>query len=239
MDSSTTLYHILENKLHLFIKKYYVNRLIRGSILFLTLFFLLYIFINLFEYCSYSSSIIRIVLFYSFISIMSDIFIKMIFIPVLHIIGIGKQITNKQAAIIIGKHFPDINDKLLNTLQLKEQLDETKNDDITLLIASIDNKILEIKPFRFSTVINLKINVYYLKYAIIPILIIIFILFYNPSVFTESTKRILHYSTYYEKPMPYHIEIENNRLYTFQNNDYQLKVKIDGKEIPDELYIEY
>ena len=55
---------------------------------------------------------------------------------------LGKQISHEQAANIIGKHFPEISDKLLNILQLKKQPDSNASRE--LIDASITQKISQI-----------------------------------------------------------------------------------------------
>ena len=43
----------------------------------------------------------------------------------------------------------------------------------------------------------------------------------------------------YEKPAPYHFEIQNSDLQTFQNEEFTLNVKVDGDELPTTVYIAY
>lgn len=51
---------------------------------------------------------------------------------------LGSTISNEQAAAIIGDHFGNVKDKLLNVLQLNEQA--RNNPDSSLLIAGIEQK---------------------------------------------------------------------------------------------------
>ena len=111
--------NILIIKLDEFIRKFYKNQLIKGvfysgSILlggFLTMVFL--------EYFGEFNSLIRGVLFFGFLFTSVFIFIKLIAIPLLKLNKIGKIISYNQAAAIIGNHFTNVQDKLLNVLQLQ------------------------------------------------------------------------------------------------------------------------
>ena len=64
--------------------------------------------------------------------------------------------SREQAARIVGSHFNEIQDKLLNVLQLKSQAGSV--EDSSLLLAGINQKIEEIKPvpilraIRFSAI---------------------------------------------------------------------------------------
>lgn len=71
-----------------------------------------------------------------------------------------------------------------------------------------------------------------------PLLIIVLIFVWNAAVFTEPTHRIVHYNQTFTKPLPYQFIVENTSLQSFQNEDFTLKVKIEGEEIPEEAFIE-
>jgi hypothetical protein len=227
---------LLINKLEQFIRKYYKNTVIRASILFVAVFSVLFISLALFEYFTYSNSLLRAVLLYTFIAVNLLIVSLFIIRPILKIWGIGNRLSHETAAKIIGEHFPEIDDKLLNTLQL-QKMTEGKVASMELLLASIDEKIKLLKPFRFQAAVNLRKNIKYVKYVAVPLLLILFICVWDHHVFTEPTQRIVNYNQYFEKPAPYRFIVENEKLMTFQNEDFTLNVRVEGEEIPEELFI--
>lgn len=98
---------------------------------------------------------------------------------------LGKVISHTQAAEIIGRHFPNVQDKLLNTLQLKNL--ESQSGDNSLLEASISQKMSELRPVPFSSAIDLRENKKYIRWVLPPLAIIIILLFAAPSVITNPT----------------------------------------------------
>ena len=67
-----------------------------------------------------------------------------------------------------------------------------------LLLASIDQKSLELNPIPFKLAINFKKNIGYLKYAAIPVLIILVTFFTgNSNWFSDSYTRVVNYKTAY------------------------------------------
>lgn len=70
-------------------------------------------------------------------------------------------------------------------------------------------------------------------------IILIGILIVAPGLIADSTKRLLFHNTQFTKPAPFKFTITNNKLQTTQFEDYSLEVKVNGKEIPQEVYIEY
>jgi hypothetical protein len=89
--------------------------------------------------------------------------------PLFKLFKLQKGIDYKQASQIIGSHFSEVNDKLINFLQLAEN-----NQPSELLIASIEQKGKTLQPIPFSNAINFKKNTKYLPWAIIPLLFLAF-----------------------------------------------------------------
>ena len=229
-------YDILISKLDEFIRKYYKNLLVKGLIYAISLLAVFFILVITLEYFGRFDSLTRSILFFSFLSFSAIILFKFFVIPLLKLYRIGKIITYEQAANIIGKHFGSIQDKLLNTLQLKN-IALTENDNSELIEAGINQKINQLKPIPFANAVDITANRKYIKYAIIPVLIILLVLLARPKAITETSTRILNYNTYFEKPAAFQFEIENPRLEVIQQQDFELKVKLTGAEIPDEVYV--
>jgi hypothetical protein len=231
-------YKILIKRLDEFIRKYYTNQLLKGGLYFIAVSLVFYLILNTLEYFGNFGISVRTILFYAYLLTNIAILIKLVFIPLLKLNKYGKIISHEDAAKIIGKHFPEVQDRLLNTLQLKK-ISEESRENLELLEAGINQKIIKLKPVPFKLAIDLKENRRYLKYALPPILLIVIILFSAPSFITEPTKRIIAHNVYFEPKAPFRIIIQNENLEAMQQDDYLLKVKIVGDEIPDKVFIEY
>jgi len=229
-------YHFLINKLDAFIRRYYKNRIIKGVIYTLAILLFLFIFIVILEYTNHFGIIIRSIIFYSFLIISGFICIRLIVIPAFQLLKIGKIISHEKAAKIIGKHFSDVNDILINTLQLKKLADNSPENK-ELINASINQKINKLKPISFNSAIDIKKNRKFLKYAILPLLIIILVFFTKPAVLIEPMNRILNHDRFFEIKVPFQINILNPKLEAIQQEDFDLQLKLSGNEIPDEIYI--
>ncbi|MFA4853643.1 MAG: hypothetical protein WC599_14095, partial [Bacteroidales bacterium] len=116
----TDNYQILINKLDEFIRKYYKNRLIKGGLYSISALLLFYISIAFLEYLGHFGIPARTLMFYAYLALNLVIIVHYFVIPLLKLYKIGKIISHEQAAAIIGKHFANVKDKLLNTLQLKK-----------------------------------------------------------------------------------------------------------------------
>lgn len=226
----------LLQKLDEFTRKLYLNQIIRGVILFFSLAFALFLTLVLLEYFGEFGSTIRTVLFFGFAALMFAVFGFLIAVPLLKIASIGKTISHEQASSIIGSHFSEIDDKLSNVLQLHELSNGATSD---LILASINQKIAQLNPVTFSSAINFKENTKYLKFLLVPALIIVGLAAFVPKVIKDSTQRIVSYNLDFIKQAPYEITIKNKKLTGFKNEDFTLKVKITGDEIPNQLNVIY
>ena len=111
----------ITDKLQQFTRKYYVNELIRGGLLFFSLGFL-YLLCTLFlEHFLWLKPMARTFLFLVFVLVEIFLFSRFIILPVFKLVGLKKGITPEDCSDIIGKFFPEVKDKLLNVLQLNKQ----------------------------------------------------------------------------------------------------------------------
>lgn len=229
-------YNILINKLDVFIKKYYKNMLIKGGIYSLGLLSLFFVVTTTTEYLAELNPLGRTILFYVFVLASLYVIYTFILVPLAKLYNIGKKINHKQAAEIIGQHFATVQDKLLNILQLKDLHNSAYN--ATLLEASINQKAQEISPVPFSSAINFSENKKHLKILIVPSVLILLIVLISPNVFTEGTQRLVYHNQTFAPKAPFNFLVINKNLEVLKNKDFVLNVKVEGKELPNKIYIE-
>lgn len=228
-------YRKIEEKLRRFIRKYYKNKLLKGLILFTAAGLLYFIAIVSLEYFLWLGRTGRSILFWVFIIVELFLFSFYIIYPFSQLLKFAKGISKEEASAIIGRHFPQVNDKLLNLLQLKKH-----NNSSELLMASIDQKSAELQPIPFSAAVNFRSSVKYLKFAFFPILIILLLIFTgNSSVFKDGYTRVVHYKQTYEPPAPFSFQIENKDLNARENEDFKLRVNTNGKLLPERVSIHF
>ena len=228
-------YSLLLEKLDRFIRKYYYNKIIRGSLFSIAAVTALFLLYNVLEHNFYFNQTGRKFLFFSFILVSGASISAWIIQPLLKYFKLGETLSHDHAAEIIGKHFPAVSDKLLNILQLKKQ---SSAADTSLIEASINQKSEKIKVFPFRSAIDLRKNRKHLRYALPPFLLLLVLLFAAPSMIKESTKRIIYNNTDFERDLPFNFVIDKDELEVVQYGDYVLDVHVEGDLSPDEVFIE-
>jgi hypothetical protein len=181
--------------------------------------------------------LLRGLIFWTGLAAVTVVTVGFIVLPLLKMIGLGKRIGREEAARIIGRHFPEVSDKLLNLLQLMDVKDSVQKEENDLLLAAIEQKTEQIRPVPILGAIDLKGNKKYLKYAMPPLVVIVVLLLAAPQVITEPTKRIVNYKAVYERPAPFHFEVMNESLTVWPGQDFLLSVKVDGEALPNEVFI--
>ena len=225
----------IQNKLSFFYKKYHTNELIKGLILFFSL-GALYLFVTLFiEYFLWLKPVARTILLLVFILVEVYLLFRFILKPILKLIGLQKGISLEQSSKIIGNHFPEVQDKLLNILQLKETSNQSD-----LLLASINQKAKEIQPIQFAKAVNFKKNIPYLKYLLIPALIwIISLVSGANNDLSNSFSRVVNYQAEYIPPAPFTFNLQTNSLQVIEGNSFIINVSTNGDVVPEEAKILY
>lgn len=229
-------YDQLLYKIDQFTRKYYINQLIKGSLYFTGLLTLVFLAYNLLENQFYFGKTFRKILSLSYVILFASTFWYWIVQPLLHYFKLGKLISHEDAAKIIGRHFTDVKDKLLNVLQLKSQ--SVNYSDRSLIDASIQQKSIELTPVPFVQAIDFQKNRKYLQYALAPLLILFSLLVWAPGLIRQPTQRLIQLNKDFEKAAPFHFKISNEKLNVEQNGDFTLNIQVEGTALPEEAFID-
>jgi hypothetical protein len=213
-------------------QKYYQNKLLKGIILSAALLLSVYLFFNTLEYFGRFSSAVRGTLFFGFLAVLVFSFFQWVVQPLIHLSGLKEPISDEDAALQIGEYFPEIGDKLVNTLQLRN-LSGSQSD---LIEASIRQKSGQLLIVKFSDAIRFNENRKRLRYAIYPLAVIAAILLFNPRFFSSSSDRIIHFQKNYTYA-PFSFQLENKNLKAFRNEDFTLKLALKGEALPQDVYL--
>lgn len=214
-------------------RKYYKNLLIKGLLFTLALILSTFLFVSAVEYFGRFNSSIRGILFFSFLSLVGYALIFWVIKPLLYLLHFNEPLTYEKAANEIGKFFPEIGDRLLNTLQLAQLSD----NDNSLLQASISQKTQELKFIKFADAIKIGENKKYLKYALPPLVLVLLIAAVSPKFFKSSTERIVYFQKDFEEEAPFKFKIANDDLKAVKNEDFTINLSLIGNAVPEDVYL--
>lgn len=229
-------YNILIGKLDAFVRKYYKNQLIRGAVYFTLATLFSFLLVVVLEYFGRYNNVIRATLFYSFIGFSVYCLVRFIIFPLSGMYRLGKTMSYEYASQLIGKHFPDVKDRLLNTLQLKHDADNSQAS--ALLEAAINQRVEQLRPIPFTEAVNLRKNLRHSRLVLIPLGVYGIIYFFAPGIISKGSERLVKYNQTFIPEAPFLFSIENKELKAPQFTDFELKLSLSGQSIPDEVYVE-
>jgi hypothetical protein len=225
---------IIYNKLEKLARKFYLNRIISGALL-----FFLFLFFSLFsllvtEYLLYLNVNIKVYLIIAFFLFLLSSFILLIIIPLLKYFHIIKGISTLKLNELIVETFPEIKDKLINIIELS---DAGTNDVYSheLLTASINQKIEEVHYFDFNKALNFKSNYRFLYIFAGSLLVSLLLFFMNPSLYKDSTYRLINYNKTFVRPLRNEIVLLNKSLSIGKGDDFLLSAIIKGLKEGDDV----
>ena len=226
-------YSNILHKLSVFTTKYYTRLLIKGVLFFLLFGILFFIGIVSLEYFLWMGTSGRLILFLLLVGVVVFIGIKYIVFPLIYLFKIKKGISTKEASLLIGRHFPDIGDRLINLLELAEDTNKSE-----LLLASIEQRSKNLEPFTFAKAIRLKDGLRSAKYLVAPMLIIgILWLSGNLASFIGSYERVVNYDVAYLPPAPFKFVLLNETMNALESESYTVKVRTEGLVQPEEVFL--
>lgn len=224
-------YTFITEELDKFISKYYTKKLIKGALFFVFLGLLFLLGVLFVEYLLWLPPTGRFALFFGFVLAVLVLLYNYILIPIFYLFRFKRGISNKEASLLIGKHFPEIGDKLYNLVELSE--DGRRSE---LLVASIEQRSANLKIFSFLRAIDFRETLRYMKLLVIPMAFFGLIWISGElSSFFGSFTRVVNYDMAYEAPAPFRFKILTEKLSVLDNVPFTLQVTTEGSVVPDNV----
>ncbi len=233
MDNS---FDNLINQIDAFIRKYYKNQLLRGTLFFAIIFLFSFLLTTSIEFFGRFSSFTRACFLFSFFTLNSIVLVKYFIIPLFKIFAFGKKINHYQAAEIIGKFFPEISDRLKNTLQLNHEI-ELNEGNIELIRASVIQRSKELNVIPFTSAVNYNENKKYLKYILPLFIIFVLIAVFIPAIITQGSQRIINYTEEYKELAPFQFFLNIDKLSVEEGEDVDVSVTLKGNYLPETVFL--
>lgn len=221
----------VHEKIASFTRRYYLNLLIRGSLLSLSIILAYFLTASVIEYNLWLGKGGRFLIFASFIAVALYSIFRFLKEPVSWWIY-KKGLNPEESARLIGNYFPDVSDKLLNVIQLAGS-----GQPGPLRDAGISQKSVAFQHIAFESAVDLSENKRYLKYFLIPFALIVLLMFVNLGIFTQSAKRIVQFNQEFSPEAPFKFLVQNENLTAFFNEDFKLDLQVKGEALPAAVYL--
>lgn len=215
-----------------FKRKFILNLVLRGAIISLSSILFLFTAINILEYTFQFGINGRTLLFFSYLLFTLLALIYYVFIPGSKLIKLDQFMDTASAAKQIGEHFPEIRDKLLNIIQLRD-----KSSSNSLAAASISQKIGNLPDVSYTQAVSLNQNNRLLPWLLLSIVILFTLYAFRPTIITQSSQRIVQFNKDFIPAAPFSFTLKNSALTAFKNEDFDIGLNLEGDAIPNDAYI--
>jgi hypothetical protein len=218
---------LINNKLKNFSRKFYFNKFLSGVIVFFLFLIVITSIFLLLEYLLYFNVNVKIFVITAYLILILISFIFLIIIPLLKYFNVINGLSKKKLNYLIVNAFPEIKDKLLNIFELSKASTNNLYSE-ELIIASIDQKIQDVRIFNFNDAVSFKENIKFLYILLLTISFTTLLFYLNPKFYQETSFRIFNYQKTFHKPLPYDLTILNNSLSIGKGEDFTLQLTIKG-----------
>ena len=217
-----------------FRRKYYFNQILRGSIGLLLIISSIGLLLILGEGLLGFSSEVRTGIVIGLGLVFLGVLGAAVIWPWSKMMNLSKTLSDKEVAHIVRKHFPDVDDKLVNLLELRNQ---ASLEDSGLLLAAIQSKTEELAPVPFARAINLKVNWRFARYLVIPFLLFFLMWFVGGDLIKNGTTRLVNFDKDFIPPPPFAINVLNHPGELIAGQSFKLESEVAGEELPSELFL--
>ncbi|MFN5171266.1 MAG: hypothetical protein ACK5DD_16740 [Cyclobacteriaceae bacterium] len=219
----------LHQRLSSFRRKYYWNNFLRGSLLTLSLLLTYLLVAALLEYNLWMGSAARLAILLLFVATAVYCIYRFLRAPLAFWLA-KRGLGDEDSARLIGRHFPEVRDRLVNVLQLSAL------SQSPLAEAGIAQKSRVLQNVPFENAVDLRENLKYLRYLLLPVGVIVVLSLVNSGIFTQSTQRIVQFNREFSPAMPFRF-VMPDQARAFVNEDFTLIVRTEGEALPAEVYI--
>ncbi len=217
-------------RLEVYLNKLYKRKALVGLVYWLLTVSLEIIIFSGSEYLGWFSTTFRFFLFCSFLFVSTFLAYIWVLSPFLKKYGILKRKNLLGLAQDLEKEFPELDDRLFNTLEL------LRIEDNDLVQASIEQKAKYFNQLNLQKKVN-KVLWFRLLFFSIGIVSIYILSFLSTTNFiAKGSKRIINYNSYYDKYSHVTVDVISN-LSINRNSDLNLEVTISGLDTLSPVFL--
>ncbi|MFN6047960.1 MAG: hypothetical protein ACK45C_08090, partial [Bacteroidota bacterium] len=150
--------------------------------------------------------------------------------PLLHMQGVGKTLSQQEAAKWIGNYFPEVSDKLMNLLQLEDMAGVQKGNE--LLLASIEEKTLVLQKVPFVQALDWQKHKKWVYRLGALLLLLVGMGVYESAELLQGASRVFQYQKEFVRQAPFSVRLVNDNLVVNEGQDLKLQWQTEGAVIP-------
>ncbi len=224
----------LQAKINGYKRKYLLGQILKGGLLTGIIVGLCLLLLLTVEHYFWMSPGYRGFMFFGFLLLSLYLLTLRVIFPALQLFGLFRPMKDSDAARMLGDQNSSIQDRLINTLQLR---DMASGPGSQLMKASLEQRSSELGKINFSESISWDGQKRLALYFSLPLSIAFSILFLNPAFYTGSGSRIINFTQEYVPPAPFDFHFDRIPDHSFRNEDLNIQISTSGELLPEGSFL--
>ncbi|SHK06609.1 DUF4175 family protein [Rhodothermus profundi] len=146
-----------------------------------------------------------------------------------------RRLSDEHLARQIGRHFPEIADRLVNLLQLETGRRSAAPE--ALLLRAREQLTRQIAPVPFEQMVSLRLPPRLLSLTLTPLLLLGTLLFLAPDTLQHAFARLLAPGQPFERPLPFSLTVSPGSTELARGDTLHLTITLTGTQWPEQLTI--
>ena len=230
MNDSVKLFILRINK---YIDKYYKCLLLKGLLLFISVFFLSSSLFGFLEYHLCFSSFVRLILLLLFVLINASVSVYFIIIPLLRLFCLVPRMSLDKACRLIQNNNPNLKDSLINIVEL------LKFSNSDLATASIEQKIAFAEKYDFEQSLSYFPDKQTFRFVLVTVLSCLTLFFISPAAYFSGFRRIINFNEKYSTDSGVIFVVDDSKLVVEEGSDLLVTSKVIGRNASKEVFINF
>lgn len=155
--------------------------------------------------------------------------------PLLRIFGIFRTATPHEVALIVGRHFPHIRDRMLNALQVFESQNSATGGRAIysdeLIDASFADLYRDVQSLNFIEAVDTTPLRRLRKFTAYALAVFLLVFVVSPSGFLDSAYRIVNFDQTFAASLPIHFIVEPGNIEVVRGSTVPVTIQTQGKAV--------
>ncbi len=178
----------------------------------------------------------RTILFFTALGIGIGAFLRFSYAPVLETLGLRSKVSDEYLANAIGNHFGQIEDRLLNVFQLSRSLHSESAGTLgspSFSGAAFSSTYSSVRNLDFNAILDERPAKRSLIFFLFSSALFLGSFFGANSTMLAATKRLIHFSTFYQKPAPFVFEVQPGNTKVLRGGAIKIITRTSGEQLPN------
>ena len=147
--------------------------------------------------------------------------------PLLKILGVIRSADDFELARIVGASFPQIHDRLLNLLQIHQEILSGKSlYSLELIDASFQDLAENIRGLNFTSSVDVSPVRHSARLLAVSVLGAMLLVFTSPGQFLDALQRIVHFNREYVSPAEFVFEVSPGNSEVVKGHTVQISLRV-------------